>query len=166
MNGEWTDGTVKDWKELAINLSNVSGYFNFDGTLNPADWEKKNDIAKAKQGVEVIVRRPNELLLDLDNKKSMEQYEEMIEALDGCGAIKRIEGWKSKSGNSHIKITFALDLTPLEATTLQAILGSDPRRELLNLIGHLNGIPEPSKLYKYPEDKTKKISRDPTKEPF
>ena len=152
MNTDWNDGHVQNWNELARKLSEVSGYFHFDDALNPHDWEKKNDIAKSKQGVEVIIRKPNELLLDLDNDESINRYMMMVEVLDVCGAIELVEDWKSKSGNTHAKITLAFNLTPLEATTLQAIFGSDPQRELLNLIGHLNGIPEPSKLYKYPEN--------------
>lgn len=148
---------IKNWHQLASNLSEVSHYFNFDGALNPADWEKKNDIARTKQGVEVIIRKPNELLLDLDDAIAYERYQEIVELLDSCGLVESIDDWKSKSGvNSHARITLRFDLSPLEATALQSIMGSDPRRELLNLVGHLNGIPEPSKLYKYPDNKTKK----------
>lgn len=43
------------------------------------------------------------------------------------------EAWTSASGNTHIMLTCSREFTPCERVALQAILGSDPMRELLNL---------------------------------
>ena len=50
-------------------------------------------------------------------------------------SVSRAEGWRSKGGNSHVLLTLSpgYELSIRDRITLQAMLGSDPIRELLNL---------------------------------
>lgn len=47
--------------------------------------------------------------------------------------IDEIEAWPSKNNNTHVVITIQDEMVIHERITLQAILGSDPTKELLNL---------------------------------
>lgn len=47
---------------------------------------------------------------------------------------RRVEVWKSKSGNWHAKVILCKNIeSDAEAVMLQSILGSDPQRELAAL---------------------------------
>lgn len=102
-------------------------------------------LAAIAAGYEVVKRQPNQLLLDLDSGFIDPG---ILRRLRSEGLVKRRQQWQSKSGNLHTLITLNRDLSPVEALLLQALLGSDPLRELLGLLRVWNDVPEPSVLFK------------------
>lgn len=157
------------WEPLADAISAMSHYLNCDAAMDPEHWERRNDLFKRTKGVEVVIRKKNEILLDLDDLESMDRAHHMLGILGETDFIKSVDSWPSKSAKpgphitpqgfevdwdrEHWRITTNISLTPDEAAFFQSIMGSDPQRELLNFLGHKAGIKEPSKLYKYPEKK-------------
>lgn len=67
--------------------------------------------------------------------------------------ITSIHEAKSKSGGEHRHITLTLsnNISDVERILLQAILGSDPKRELLSYIRILRNIPQPTAFFELPE---------------
>jgi hypothetical protein len=59
---------------------------------------------------------------------------------------------KSKSGNTHVYVTLPEPLPVFERIALQAILGSDAKREMLNFIRAKRGDSgEPILMYEVPK---------------
>ena len=127
------------------------------------DLEKKTDdyckefetVIKEKQreGITVIRSNPYQLLIDLDNKESIEIFHEMFSRLQDIYPVKSCEYWKSKSKkNYHVYIQLGINLSIEERIALQTILGSDKLREFLSLmrVRYLK-IAEPSLLFR-PKD--------------
>ncbi len=107
------------------------------------------------QGLEVHLPAPTELLLDLDIPAAEQQCAWMIRYLQvHVSAEITVRYTTSKSGNRHAYVTLKgfPDLTPMARIALQAVLGSDPKRELLSILHVLrqDGIP-PTVLYEVPE---------------
>jgi hypothetical protein len=72
-----------------------------------------------------------EVQLDIDSPQTPAHYATVKSIL---AKITRIENEKisvSRSGNLHITLTLGRDLTSTERILFQAVLGSDPVRELL-----------------------------------
>jgi len=76
----------------------------------------------AEQGCELIIAKPNELLIDDDKGTAL------IEEKFG---VEDIESWTSRRGGKHWKVRLTVDVEPEIAIVLQAALGSDPMRETL-----------------------------------
>lgn len=91
-------------------------------------------------GMTVVVRGDWQLLLDIDDQDvgNLAERIEQVPAMTGR-AVENAEMWRSKSGNIHVAITLQSDpgnpLSSMEAVALQAILGSDWRRESLAVAG-------------------------------
>lgn len=47
--------------------------------------------------------------------------------------VVKFEAWRSAGGNCHVMLTLAREFLPAERVAIQAIMGSDPMREFLNL---------------------------------
>lgn len=62
--------------------------------------------------------------------------------------IESAEAWRSHGGNTHIVLTLTRELSPEARIALQAILGSDPIRELLCLARVDNDCKDPIALFK------------------
>lgn len=111
-----------------------------------------------ERGCEIVLASPSQIQLDIDkpwpewaNDKAEREKDEILWVLNILAAtagdrVREVlvvllnfvaplkwEAWRSSSGNTHIMIAFAREFTLLERIALQAILGSDPMRELLNL---------------------------------
>lgn len=75
------------------------------------------------------------------------------------------QAWKSASGNSHVVLTLNRDLDIDKRIAMQAILGSDPMREFLNLRRVLCGAEDPIALFKPPIDR-KETQKDNGRRPL
>jgi len=98
---------------------------------------------------DILVATPTTLLLDLDTD---EQYRAFLRNLDvlrrETSLVVSYEELKSRSGNRHVVVSLA---EPLDITTrllLQAVLGSDPVRELLSYLRARDNDPMPSLLFR------------------
>lgn len=119
--------------------------------LDPESFDLGNAMA-LEEGMTVILRKPNQLLIDLDNSDSMEPGR--LEFLARKFPIREVESWRSKSGDGvHVVITLEEEVSPLEALALEMAMGSDPIRGLLNVVRYRNGVDDPSRLFKPPQSK-------------
>lgn len=106
--------------------------------------------AKAKQeGFDVRMPGPKEVFLDLDSDAELALYKKrrpFAERLLGCWEKER---WRSKSGQGwHVVVQCACDITPAQRIAIQAALGSDWKREIIGVLRLLNGVEEPTTLFK------------------
>jgi hypothetical protein len=117
-------------------------------SLTPEGFER--EMARAKEaGFEVIQSSRVHLLLDLDTQEAREQFDRVYGSLVTNFFVTGREEWKSKSGNTHMRITLAEPID--DAATryaIQAALGSDGVKELLSIVRLLNGVTEPSRLFR------------------
>lgn len=116
-------------------------------------WSIEDDIIVAKgRGFEVVRANPNRLLLDLDDAASLARYQSMKPIVASHWAIAEVDKWHSKSGRGfHVEIACDIPCF-LTRIALQLALGSDPKRETLAVAMFHDGIPEPSCLFKPPQE--------------
>lgn len=89
---------------------------------------------------ELIESTDTTLLCDLDDTESTDAFEarlDLLEELDlfgSGGSVDRVEKWRSRSGTGwHVLVTLSAPLSAERRVFLQALLGSDPKREALSL---------------------------------
>lgn len=105
-----------------------------------------------KEGLVVVRSTPKTLLLDLDNAAAVAQYVRMREKVREFYALNVGWEWKSRSGNQHVVLELR-DPLPVETRLLlQAVLGSDPMRELLARQRLVHGETEPCLLFRPPHN--------------
>jgi hypothetical protein len=79
--------------------------------------------------------RDNELQLDIDSARQLKQAKRMIAMLQDSAHVKIIRQHirpSKKKSHWHVSIFVAKKLPVIERIALQAILGSDPIREMMN----------------------------------
>lgn len=119
-------------------------------------------IARAeKDGFTVHIRSKDELLLDLDDCLLTTFLEKLRSFCYSPAQMPRplfYEWWLSKSGcHFHVKVQLTEDVTPPEAVAMQAMLGSDPKREMRALLDLRQGNPFYSILF---QPKGSKVTRE------
>ena len=90
----------------------------------------------AEKGLRVIVAKPNELFIDIDDEVSTIRF-----ALGWPIVAEMFPGAKhatlpspsGKPGHLHVTVTLPQNVEEMTAVALQAILGSDPKREALTV---------------------------------
>lgn len=89
-----------------------------------------------EQGMQVRLPKSNELFIDIDSEEDHTHLWAMICVLSSNGIhLKVTENRPSRTqGHRHIVAELDHELTPLERILLQAVLGSDRKRELLSWI--------------------------------
>lgn len=109
------------------------------------------EAAKAKQLV-VIEPGPRELFVDIDNEEDMERCRQAVIFLGKHVVSKKQSPSSSgRRGRYHVTITLDHDLGNIERICLQAIVGSDWRRELLSYKAHRRGVATPSVFFERPK---------------
>lgn len=91
----------------------------------------------AKLGRRVVYPKPNELQIDIDSADAYANHLRLLDAFERGGetVIDKVVSVSpsAKSGHFHVTITLARNvLGSRERVMLQALLGSDPMRELLS----------------------------------
>jgi len=152
-------------KEI-IEQANDPNYQQED--LTPAGYEAAA-LKAQMDGFEIVVRKPDQLLLDLDSPMAVMRYWEMAAQMDVIVNSQQVS-WPSKNAKVvdfppdgeytgydrlHAVIQLNAEVTEIEAIALQAMLGSDPMREYLNLIRLRNGVEHPTRLFRPPARETK-----------
>lgn len=82
-----------------------------------------------------VVRLPqaNELFIDIDSTDGMKQFHATLRVLEKNGFICQWQSEPSFTPNHyHIVVTLPFEVSPTERILLQAVLGSDPKREVLS----------------------------------
>lgn len=89
-------------------------------------------------GLKVVLPKPDELMIDLDDPFDEKWMNKMISVAKSNGFVIKVDKiTKSRGSGSHVYLTLPNDLTDLERICWQACLGSDRKRELLSLFRHL-----------------------------
>jgi len=113
--------------------------------FNP-DIEKAIEKGKSL-GFTVIQSTRSTLLLDLDTPESVAQFNDVLPLVKEFLKVKEVLSWESEHGNQHRLIYLDDDLHVLTRIALQAVLGSDPKREVFAIERIKAGITEPSLLF-------------------
>ena len=110
--------------------------FEYDLTMNKEAEAHKRDC-------DIVYPKPNELFIEIDSKEEYAEYRIRIERL-ACMLPTLMIGSRyteapSRSGGDklHCRIFLSQDITVTERICLQAVLGSDPVREMLNIARYL-----------------------------
>jgi len=94
-----------------------------------------------EQDLEIVYPKVNELQLDIDNKEAYAYFHENKWILEQWFGIRVITERVSKSGGDkrHITVELGTALTTVTRILLQAVLGSDRKRELLSFVMYAKG---------------------------
>lgn len=104
-------------------------------------------IQEAKDNnLDVVFPKPNELQVDIDSDAAYERYCGVLDHMLHHFPFVTESITPSRSGypKRHIVLTLRKPVTDVQRIALQAILGSDPVRELLSLKRIENGDPHPT----------------------
>lgn len=100
--------------------------------------DTKEDIIKAKaQGFTIIHSSPRLILLDLDSHAAIDHYDNFLPFIQTFMQLTEEGHWPSKTRDGshfHIILESKNSLTEVERLLIQALLGSDPRKEFLSLM--------------------------------
>jgi hypothetical protein len=131
MNGEF-EVTLADALEIGCSKSDAPDYFN------GAAPNTKTALDRAKkEGLKVVYPTAHELQIDIDNPRSFVIWAEHLSILEEWLKIKSIKMTQSLSGevgHYHITVESERYFNGVERFFLQAILGSDLKRELLGFV--------------------------------
>lgn len=129
---------------ITVDRNNKTAPSDFGGTLH-------SDAAFSKAALEgelVVLPRDNELFIDIDNEASLVLFYMNLPKIEEYVGVR---GYPvitpSRSGDAerrHIVVTLSQDVTKTERILLQAVLGSDLRRELLSYCRITIGDPNPT----------------------
>jgi len=112
---------------------------------------KESVVYAKKFNLIADVAEENELQLDLDTPEQEDQYRRMLPHVEDVYDIEEVIETPSKSGHTHVRLFTAYPLSVEERVALQAILGSDPKKELCSLRRWLSGDELPILLFEKPE---------------
>lgn len=124
---------------------------NDDSTyLNGVSSSRALELAD-ENGWRVVLPRPNQLFLDIDDDASYEDYCKQLERFQDyiCGAeVESMTPSKSgKPGKHHIVLKLERDVTAGERIVFQLMLGSDRTREVLSYVRLMNNDPHPTLFF-------------------
>lgn len=95
------------------------------------DWAIKNAIS---QGKDVKEASPFIIQCDLDSEERFAYFLERLAVAKAFLKYKRVETWCSKTaGHHHVQIILPNEMSYEARIAWAAILGSDPKREMLGI---------------------------------
>lgn len=106
------------------------------------------------RGCEIVLPQANELFIDIDSWQDHQTFLEISRMLRDQGTsflVTREEPSKSGGDRYHLVVELDRDVTPLERICLQAILGSDRKREALSWLRLQSGATEHPTLFFEPK---------------
>lgn len=119
-----------------------------------SEMNKSSQVALDRaldEGLRVKVPEAYELLVDIDSEEDFVSFQERYQMLSGLGLVSGYDKTPSKSGNPgryHIVVkTMSVRLTPVDRIALQAILGSDYKREANSYRRYVDGDPIPTLFF-------------------
>jgi hypothetical protein len=112
-------------------------YNDGDDTLESAH-EKARTLGRV-----VVYPKPNELFVDIDCEAAMRRFVRVVAYMSGVTYAVRPSP-SGRPGRYHVTVTMTGNVSPLERIALQAMLGSDPVREVLSWRRLQNGIETPT----------------------
>ncbi len=119
-----------------------------DGFLTPPQMlERATSLS-----CELVVPRPDQLLLDIDTPAQMQLFQSMRSRFTGklphTPKIIGMVEWRSRNGNTHVLVDLDRHIQPLQRVLFEALLGSDPGRALAAQAAVMMGSPQPSVLFR------------------
>ena len=99
------------------------------------------------QGNRIVFPADNELQIDVDNEEQYKQFKNQwvyIFSRDIPESSYVVEPSKGGLPGRHITVTLPFKVTSVQRIAFQAVLGSDPVRELLSLIRDYRGDEHPT----------------------
>lgn len=132
----------------------------YEGFLNPL---LNTDKKAADKGCVVVRPKENELFLDFDEVHQWNQFVGknwpiFRKYFDPKATHKLEQSQSGKPGHIHITISLSKPVSALERILFQAVLGSDPVRELLSLVRLYYNLPDPTLFF---EKDTAKEVKEP-----
>jgi hypothetical protein len=102
-----------------------------------------------KEGLEVKAPLASQLFIDLDSLSDKVIFDTNYDLVNTAVGIRgfQVTPSRNKSEGRHIIVDLKQDVTPLERCLLQAILGSDRRREGHSFWRIQEGDPEPTLFF-------------------
>lgn len=111
------------------------------------------DFAR-KEGLRVVVPTATQIQIDIDNDADYARYTQAYDMLRDLRIYAKLNASERPSRNGgegrHITIDLGDDVTPIERIALQAIMGSDFKRELFSLSRVKDGEAIPTLFYEKP----------------
>jgi hypothetical protein len=109
-----------------------------------------------ERGLICVYPEPNELFIDIDQEFELDHFEWAFSMFQQLypGAEEVTKPSKSgEAGHFHITVILPFEIkSPEQRVMLQAILGSDPKRELLTLKNIAEGDKTPTLFFEVPEE--------------
>ncbi len=115
-----------DPKEVEITQGNPCNPY-------PPNWESVQQLARL-EGFTVINTAPDRLLLDLDDETAEKQFTTILPIIQSAYGLNVLDMWRSKSGIGKHVVLACVPLSFRDRIGLQAVLGSDRKREALALL--------------------------------
>lgn len=124
-------GTIIDYTEVIMRLELETIRDGNALVYNAARNVK--EVAEAL-GLTLVLPADNELQLDIDTPAQRQQFTAHLGLVQDFVSCVVDRETVSKGGNSHIYLKLGRAISPTERVALQAMLGSDPKREFLSLM--------------------------------
>ena len=123
-----------------------------DGYKNGIAVTNSIDVIREAEAQGFVAVRPglNQLQLDIDDDAAYQTYVRNSGILRKYWLVKDVQERPSKSGQSghrHITITLGRNVSDVERIALQAVLGSDLKREQFSLVRILEKDPLPTLFF-------------------
>lgn len=104
--------------------------------------------AAARLGLTVVVATDRDIFVDLDANQDQYVLEANLTLLRKNGfEVDFVKTTRSRSGNKHVYLRAPRVLTDVERIALQAILGSDRKREVFCFLRILAGTERPVSVF-------------------
>jgi hypothetical protein len=125
------------------------------------EYESGTPTAEAKErkaeflGLKMVKSNDKLLLCDLDSDAHMEVFNRSYAIITESEKNKLLAGFictTSIRGRKHAYVKLRKPLGLVERIGLQAVLGSDAKREALSVLEWLKGYEEPTVLFETPEE--------------
>ncbi len=126
----------------------------FAGLKPMSEFTGKAQKKAEELGLCVVNPNPSLLILDLDTDAMVAAFEENLKIVKEADPtlIKSVTKSKSKSGNTHVYVKITRALKEMTRIGLQAVLGSDVKKEALSLAGSLKGDTDANVLFETKEE--------------
>jgi hypothetical protein len=125
------------------------------------DYEEEDVSLEAlaeERGCTLITGDNKTLLLDHDTTGQLNVFNGNRRLVHEMYGIESVEQYRSRGGNDHRIVYLKREAaSPVERILLQALLGSDPKRELLSLRRTHNNHPTPSVLFRPKQKKAEEV---------
>jgi hypothetical protein len=97
--------------------------------------------------LDVLFPTDHELFLDIDTADDRATFERNRDLIDAAYGIEKVVQTYSRSGHCHLFITLREPVSVIERIALQAVLGSDRRREAHSMRRFFEGEATPTLFF-------------------